>query len=66
MKMVLDLVADLVHGTSQDTKAKLLTLRKQQAEIAQQINAVEQGMDAGLSATQVRERMFLVFCDMSP
>ena len=64
LKMVLDLVADLVHGTSQDTKAKLLTLRKQQAEIAQQINAVEQGMDAGLSATQIRERMFLV-SDMS-
>ncbi len=64
LKMVLDLVANLVHGTSQDTEAKLVTLRKQQTEIAQQIKAVEQGMDVGLSTTQVRERMFLV-SDMS-
>ena len=64
LKMVLDLVADLVHGTSQDREVKLTALRKQQAEIAQQINAVEQGMDVGMSTTQVRERMFLV-SDMS-
>lgn len=64
LKMVLDLVANLVSGTSQDTQAKLVTLRKQQAEIGQQITAVEQGMDIGLSTTQVRERMFLV-SDMS-
>lgn len=64
LKMVLDLVAELVHGTSQDREVKLTALRKQQVEIAQQINAVEQGMDVGLSTTQVRERMFLV-SDMS-
>lgn len=59
LKMVLDLVSDLVHGTSQNSEDKLANLRKQQADIAQQIVAVEQGMDVGLSATQVRERMFL-------
>lgn len=64
LKLVIDLIADLVRGTSQDSDAKLAALRTQKKEIEQQIIAVEQGMDIGYSNTQVRERMFLV-SDMS-
>jgi len=64
LKLVIDLIADLVRGTSQDSDAKLMALRAQKKEIEQQIVAVEQGMDIGYNDTQIRERIFLV-SDMS-
>ena len=64
LKLLLSLIADLVHGTSEDQQSKLATLQQKKIEIEQQIQAVEQGMDIGYSATQVREKMYLV-TDMS-
>jgi len=60
LKLLLSLIADLVHGTSEDQQSKLITLQQKRIEIEQQIHAVEQGMDIGYSATQVREKMYLV------
>ncbi|MFT5807164.1 MAG: hypothetical protein ACI9LG_001455 [Moritella dasanensis] len=64
LKLLLDLISDLVHGTTQDKEAKLVSLQDKKAELEQQILAVEQGMDSGLSPTEVRERLFLL-SDMS-
>lgn len=64
LKLLLSLIADLVHGTSEDQQSKLARLQQKKVEIEQQIQAVEQGMDIGYSATQVREKMYLV-ADMS-
>ncbi len=64
LKLVLDLIRDLVHGTSEDKEEKLKTLKLKKVQLEQEINAVEQGMDSGYSATQVKERLFLV-SDMS-
>jgi hypothetical protein len=64
LKLVLQLIQDLVQGTSADKEAKLQTLKKKKIELEQEIAAVEQGMDSGYSNTQVREHMYLV-SDMS-
>ena len=58
------LIQDLVQGTSVDKQAKLQTLKQKKAKLEQQITAVEQGMDSGYSSTQVHEHMYLV-SDMS-
>jgi hypothetical protein len=64
LKLVLELIGDLVHGTSENKEAKLIALKQKKMEIEQEINAVKQGMDSGYSGTEVRERLFLV-SDMS-
>ncbi|REL25365.1 DUF3375 domain-containing protein [Thalassotalea euphylliae] len=64
LKLLLELIADLVHGTSEDQSAKLATLEQRKAELEQQIERVKQGIDAGYSATQVREKVYLI-TDMS-
>jgi len=64
LKLVLQLIQDLVQGTSADKASKLQTLKQKKAELEQQITAVEQGMDSGYSTTQVREHLYLV-SDMS-
>ena len=64
LKLVLQLIRDLVQGTSADKEAKLNTLRQKKAELEQEITAVELGMDSGYSKTQIRENMYLV-SDMS-
>ncbi len=60
LKLLMDTIADLVHGTSEDKQSKLDTLKAKQAEIEKQIQAVEMGMDQGYSDSQVREKMFLI------
>lgn len=60
LKMLLDLIGELVQGTSEDSAAKLHTLRARKAELEQEIIAVEQGQDSGFSDTQIRERLFLL------
>ncbi|MCK5648073.1 MAG: DUF3375 domain-containing protein [Gammaproteobacteria bacterium] len=64
LKLVLQLLQDLVQGTSADKEAKLQALKQKKTELEQEIIAVEQGMDSGYSQTQVREHMYLV-SDMS-
>jgi hypothetical protein len=64
LKLLLQLIGELVHGTSEDQQSKLATLEQKKAEIEQQIQAVELGMDLGYSNTQVREKMYLI-ADMS-
>ncbi|MBO1519642.1 DUF3375 domain-containing protein [Oceanisphaera pacifica] len=60
LKMLLDLIGELVQGTSEDRTAKLHTLQARKAEIEQEIIAVELGQDSGFSDTQIRERLFLL------
>ena len=60
LKLLLDLITDLVQGTSQDQATKLTLLEDKKAEIEQQIIAVEQGVDSPFSETEVRERLFLL------
>lgn len=60
LKLLLELIGELVHGTTEDSATKLATLQARKAEIEQAICAVELGQDSGLSATQIRERLFLL------
>ena len=60
LKMLLDLIGELVQGTSEDREAKLHTLRARKAELEQEIIAVELGQDTSFSDTQVRERLLLL------
>lgn len=60
LKLLLNLITDLVQGTTEDKASKLASLKAKQADLAAQIVAVEEGMDLGLSATEVRERLFLL------
>jgi len=60
LKLLLELIGELVHGTTEDSTVKLATLNARKAEIEQAICAVERGQDAGMSATQIRERLFLL------
>lgn len=64
LKLLLQLIGELVHGTSEDQQSKLATLEQKKTELEQQIQAVKLGMDIGYSATQVREKMYLI-ADMS-
>ncbi len=64
LKLLLQLIGELVHGTSEDQQSKLATLEQKKAEVEQQIQAVKLGMDLGYSKTQVREKMYLI-ADMS-
>ena len=64
LKLLLQLIGELVHGTSEDKQSKLATLEQKKAEVEQQIQAVKLGMDLGYSNTQVREKMYLI-ADMS-
>lgn len=60
LKLLLELIGELIHGTTEDSTTKLATLYARRAEIEQIICAVEQGQDTGMSATQIRERLFLL------
>ena len=60
LKLLLELIGDLVHGTTEDSATKLATLQARKAEIEQAICAVELGQDTGMSATQIRERLFFL------
>lgn len=64
LKLLLELINDLVQGTSEDSAVKLDALLARKAEIEQAITAVELGQDSGFSDTQVRERLYLL-ADMS-
>ncbi|WP_372881277.1 DUF3375 domain-containing protein [Psychromonas sp.] len=64
LKLLLDLITELVQGTSQDQAVKLALLQDKKVEIEQQISSVEQGLDSSFSETEVRERVFLL-ADMS-
>ncbi|MEZ9328913.1 DUF3375 family protein, partial [Vibrio breoganii] len=60
LKLLVGLISDLVHGTFEDKQSKLQTLKQRKAELEQEIQAVELGMDIGYSDSQVREKMFLI------
>ena len=60
LKLLLDLIHELVQGTSEDATSKLADLELQRKRLDEQINAVRQGLDEGLSDTQIRERLFLL------
>lgn len=60
LKLLLDLIADLVHGTSKSTEQKLQNLQQRKAELEQQVEAVKLGLDVSYSATQVREKIYLI------
>ena len=60
LKLLLNLINELVQGTSDNQEQKLQQLRQRKAEIEQQIVAVMQGQDASLSQTQVKERFWLL------
>jgi len=64
LKLLLQLIGELVHGTSEDQQSKLATLEQKKADVEQQIQAVKLGMDLGYTNTQVREKMYLI-ADMS-
>ena len=60
LKLLLDLIADLVHGTSQDSEQQLATLEQKKAQLEQQIEAIKQGAQLSYSATEIREKIYLV------
>ncbi len=60
LKLLLEMISQLVQGTSDDKLAKVQSLQAQKALLEQQIVDVEQGMDSGLTHTQVRERLYLL------
>lgn len=64
LKLLLNMIGELVEGASEDPALKLQQLKIRKAEIEQSIVAVESGQDAGLSETQIRERLYLL-SDMS-
>ncbi|WP_202302152.1 DUF3375 domain-containing protein [Dryocola clanedunensis] len=64
LKLLLDMIGELVEGASEDPLQKLQQLKMRKAEIEQSIVAVEQGQDQNLSNTQIRERLYLL-SDMS-
>ncbi|HCB2812198.1 TPA: DUF3375 domain-containing protein [Citrobacter koseri] len=64
LKLLLDMIGELVEGTSEDPQQKLQQLKLRKAEIEQSIAAVELGQDQGFSATQIKERLYLL-SDMS-
>ncbi len=64
LKLLLDMIGELVEGASEDPLLKLQQLKMRKAEIEQSIAAVEQGQDQNLSNTQIRERLYLL-SDMS-
>lgn len=64
LKMLLEMIRDLVHGTSQDKQAKLQTLVQKKRQLELEIEQVTSGLDSGYSDTQIAERMFLL-SDMS-
>lgn len=60
LKLLLDMIGELVEGASEDPKQKLQQLKARKAEIEQSITAVELGQDQRFSATQIRERFYLL------
>ncbi|MFA0466602.1 hypothetical protein AB4524_06850, partial [Vibrio breoganii] len=52
LKLLVGLISDLVHGTFEDKQSKLQTLKQRKAELEQEIQAVELGMDIGYSDSQ--------------
>ncbi len=60
LKLLLEMINHLVEGSSVDQHSRLRALQQRQAELEQQIIAVELGQDAGFSDTQIRERLFLL------
>lgn len=64
LKLLLDMIGDLVEGASEDPLQKLQQLKARKAEIEQSILAVELGQEQRFSATQIRERLYLL-SDMS-
>jgi len=60
LKLLLEMINNLVEGSSADQHSRLLALQQRKAELEQQIIAVELGQDAGFSDTQIRERLFLL------
>lgn len=60
LKLLLDMIGELVEGASEDPQQKLQQLKARRAEIEQSIMAVELGQDQGFSSTQIRERFYLL------
>ena len=64
LQNLLQLITELSQGVNQDTEDKLAYLKRKQAQIQQDIEAVENGQDINLSDTQVKERL-LFLSDLS-
>ena len=64
LQNLLQLITELSQGINQDTEDKLAYLKRKQAQIQQDIEAVENGQDINLSDTQVKERL-LFLSDLS-
>ncbi|HCV18834.1 MAG TPA: DUF3375 domain-containing protein [Alteromonas sp.] len=60
LKLLIDLIGELVQGTTNDKSLQLEALQQKKALIEQQIEAVKQGTSLGLDDTEVRERLYLV------
>lgn len=60
LKLLLDMIGELVEGASEDPQQKLQQLKARKMEIEQSIMAVELGQDQGFSSTQIRERFYLL------
>lgn len=60
LKLLLNLINELVQGTSDDQSKKLQQLQQRKTEIEQQIVAVSRGQDIAFSQTQIKERFYLL------
>lgn len=64
LQNLLQLITELSQGINQDAQDKLAYLKRKQAKIQQDIEAVENGQETNLSDTQVKERL-LFLSDLS-
>lgn len=60
LKLLIDLISELVQGTTGDKALQLDNLHQKKAQLEQQIAAIEQGSAIGLDDTEVRERLYLL------
>lgn len=60
LKLLLNLISELVQGTTEDKQLQLDALQQKKAALEQQISAIQQGTAAGLDSTGIRERLFLL------
>ncbi|MCL1078751.1 DUF3375 domain-containing protein [Parashewanella spongiae] len=60
LQNLLQLITELSQGINLNTQEKLTYLKRKQAQIQNDIEAVENGQDINLSDTQVKERLFFL------
>lgn len=60
LKMVVDLIDDLVMGTTENQEEKLIRLQQEKERINQEIILTKSGMATGFNSTQIKEKMFII------